>query len=326
MNVFPQDLGRRWHVALVAARTPRPRGQGLGPLFTPNAAAPPRRDDKTPGPLARFWSGGTNLGAEAASDGLAGMAVRTRPLIGLGIGTLLYAGMAGVLAATGQPETAVIITGASAFMGSLCLLMPRWLFGRVHNTALVSREIETLLPTARDDLDRAFLTLVGDVVRQSPSAMPLAAQTEVRSALSALGEAIEQMPALAGANDLPDVGALRNEAACVRAEAEREPDAVAQASLVRQADALVRRADALFRAATLTRRTQVLRRELIAQTEALRAGLAGFSTNGGGDVSGLAGLAETVRGVALEASSVADARAELDASDAPAVVTVGARA
>ncbi len=99
----------------------------------------------------------------------------------------------------------------------------------------------------------------------------------------------------------------------MRAEAASERDAVAQASLERQADAVQRRADAWERAATLMRRASVLRREMMAQTEALRAGLAGFHS-GATDIVGLTNVAETARGVAAEASSVSEAREELDAA------------
>ena len=98
----------------------------------------------------------------------------------------------------------------------------------------------------------------------------------------------------------------------MRAEAEQELDAVSAASLDRQADALLRRADAQERSATLLRRASVLRSEMIAQTEALRAGLAGFHA-GQTDVTGLADLADVARRVAGEATSVARARDELDA-------------
>jgi hypothetical protein len=240
---------------------------------------------------------------------------RTGPLsvlVGAGFAALL--GGAVVAVSGGPAELAVLTAGEGAFLASLGLFIPRFLFRRAHRTPLSASEVEALLPVAPDELDRAFLTLVLDIIRQPEATVPVEARSALRDALAALAEAIEQLPpAFVGASGWGEhgVAGLRNEAERVRAEAEREPDAVSAASLARQADALLRQADAQERSATLLRRASVLRSEMIAQMGALRAGLAGFHA-GHTDVSGLADLADVARRVAGDATNVARARDELD--------------
>lgn len=313
MNVFPQDLGRRWHVALVRARARAfSRRGGNGGAASENASP----SGKRPNLIERFWGGGADLDLARTEAGLTGLRERTRPMsLGLTLGSLAYLLPAGVMAAQGEPVGAAVFAGTTALMGSLGLFLPRFLFRRAHRTPLSASEIEALLPTAPDELDRAFLTLVLDIIRQPEATVPNEARSALRDALTALADAIQQLPPAyaapeTGRSQHPD--GLRAEAERVRAEAEREPDAVSAASLARQADALSRRADAQERSATLLRRASVLRSEMIAQTEALRAGLAGFQV-GQTDVSGLADLADVARRVAGEATNVAHARDELDA-------------
>ncbi len=318
MDVFPQDLGSRWHVTLVCARTPARHRRGPG-LLRGDAAVPV--EDKaaeraTLGPLGRFWTRGANLDPETAAAGLSGMRTRTLPItLGMGLGALAYAVPMVAMAVAGEPVGAAVFAGATTLMGSLGLFLPRFLFRRVHARPLAANEIEALLGTTSDLLDRAYLTLVADVIRQPEAMIPNEARSALRDALTALAEAIEQLPPAyvpSGATAQSSPDDLRAEAERVRAEAEREPDVVSAASLARQGDALLRQADAQERSATLLRRASVLRNEMIAQTKALRAGLAGFHA-GQAEVSGLADLADVARRVAGEATNVARARDELDA-------------
>ncbi len=304
MRIYPQDLGSKWHVALVSALTPRLRGRGVSP-----GVAGDGRGSKRLGPLGRFWTGGAGIDPEASADGLAGMQGRTTPLrIAMSISAASLLAGAVALAASGQPGGAVVAGGGAALYGSIGLLVPRFLFRYVHGRPVAAREVETLLPTARDDLDRSYLTLVIDAIRQP---VPPETGKELRIALRTLGEAIDRLPVASGPP--LDGDALRQEATQTLAKAQAEPDALIAASQERRAEALRRRADANDRSDLLVRRSAALREELAAQTEALRAGLLAFNT-GGADGAGLAHLAEAVRGVAAEAVSVAAAREELDAA------------
>jgi hypothetical protein len=268
VEIFPQDLGSKWHRALVRARVPqhgpRPGLVGLAGLIRGdghgNAPAPERpvrdRDgnDAEPrrlGPLARFWSGGNAMDPQAAADGLAAIHPRAgiaTLAMGISSATMLVPGL--VMAASGEPTGALVMGGAVAFMSSLGLLVPRLLFGRAHKV-VGADEIESLLPFARDDLDRAYLTLARDIARQAAASVSQETEQVVRGALRALGEAIENLPLSAAPASFAARSAngsdMRGEAARVRAEAGSEPDAITRSSLLRQADALDRRASAMER-------------------------------------------------------------------------------
>lgn len=305
MDIHPQDLGPKWHTALVRARTPERRGRSAGGWIT-SGKAPTR---KPLGLIGRFWTGGAKMDGAAATDGLAGMQPKIRPqslALGIGGAVALTAG-ALILATGGPPEIAAVTVAEAAFIGSLGLLLPRFLFQRIHRNPLTPSEIEMLLPASRDDLERAYLTLAIDAAKQEVSPE---VEREMRIALRALGEAIERLPQISSLPEAADT--LRQQAASVRREAQNEPDHLTAESLERQAEALERRADAISRSDLLVRRASALRRELIAQTEALRAGLAGFYT-GSVDIAGLTNLTQAVSGVATEAASVAAARQEVDA-------------
>lgn len=320
MDVFPQDLSSRWYAALVQARMPvahTPRGR-----MAEERAATARPDPRPASALERFWLGGADVPRDPAKAAEVMGAMRARFLPARILVTampLLFGGMAVTMGAlSGEPAAAAMMAGQAVFVGAIGLLMPRFRFGRIHKAPLAAREVEELLPSVTDDVERAYLTLVIDVIRQTPATVSPEAQEELRQALGALGEAIEQLPpgGISASVDADGgAAALRREADSVLAEAAAEQDRVTKESLERQAEALLRRAGALERMVTSVRRAYVLRRELRAQIEALRAGLAGFHTHSA-DVGELSSLAESVRRVAVEASSVAEARTELDTAAA----------
>lgn len=201
-------------------------------------------------------------------------------------------------------------------------VFPRASFQSLYKKPLALGEIEGLLDNANnndDELDRAFLTLVRDAVRQT---VPPDVENGLRQAIAALAGAIDKLPAVIAAP--LDTQVLRAEAAALRAQADAEPDRVTSESLERRADALVRRADASEHSVLLVRRTTALRAEILAQIEALREGLTTFYTGAAGDVAGLTHLADSARRVAGETASVAQARAELDDVPAPEMVPLRA--
>jgi len=104
---------------------------------------------------------------------------------------------------------------------------------------------------------------------------------------------------------------LRRTAAETLVQAQAEPDRVVAASLIRRVEALHRRADATTRANVLVRRFSVLRQEMAAETEALRAGLAAYYT-GAHDITDLTRLAEDMQRVAAEAAAMTAAVEEVD--------------
>lgn len=302
MEIFPQDLGLSRHVALIRRRT-------LGdekPTALAEDPPPPRM-----GALGRLWAQGSGLEPAAAAAALPAAKNKTLGILhGVG-GTALFFLVSPVINLLGGDTGAfhVVMATTSATMLTLAAtVFPGRAFRTLHRKPVTVGEIEALLPAARDGLERSYLTLLIDVIRQA--AVPPEAAREIRSALRALGEALERLPAVSA---LPaDADALRRESAALCVAAEAEPDPVVSASLERRAEALRRAAHAAEHSALVVRRAAVLREEMAAQTEALRLGLAAFYT-GGTDVASLAHLADAVRSVATEAVSVAQARAELDA-------------
>ena len=267
---------------------------------------------------AKLWMGKTNAGADP-------FAVR------LAMDSLNFPG--GALALSAVPVCMSLITAmclhpneSSSIVAPLFLVnaavaclsiygMPSFMlkrrYGKLANTPLTAMEIATLLPEADDDLVRAYLTLVMDVVRRDVE--PLGG-TDLRSALRALGEAIDKLPATRAIGiDSPDImtEVLRRTAEETLKQAQTEPDRVVGASLVRRAESMHRRADATSRANLLSRRFMVLRQEMAAETEALRAGLAAYYT-GAHDIADLTRLAQDVQRVAAEAAAITQATEEVD--------------
>ena len=184
-------------------------------------------------------------------------------------------------------------------------------------TPLNEAEVEELLYTEDDDLERSFLLLVREALRQQH--LPEAAETELREAIRVLGTALDRLPPAPSQTAQRDAESLRTEARNLRQQALQEADRVAADSLERRADALERSASAVEKSSTLLRRNSLLRQELQAQLEALRLELTSTSVVGA-DTSGLAQVASVARGVAREADALATARTELDS---PQVQSVG---
>jgi hypothetical protein len=274
-----------------------------------------------------MWAKGTGLTDEQAARALPVTGSMTLGLFwGLGAtgGGLAALGML-LGAVTGKVELAAIF---GAFGTSLALpgvLVPGPFFRSLHKKPLRSAEIESLLaaPAGQNsELERAYLNLVLTAVRRPAAASGVPeAETEVRDALRALGEAIDRLPLdSSGGGQVVDAATLRRESAAVIEQANREPDDVIADSLRRRAEALARSADAAERSSLVLRRTAALKSELLAQTEALRLGLAAFDAGAGmfastaawGAGADLSRLAESVRDVAREAQNAAVARNELD--------------
>lgn len=306
MDLYAHDLGLKRYAALM-----RTRAAGFtGNAGTAVAAAVPVASPETArlGLLGRLWTRGSGARPAEAAAALSTMKSFIIGMIGgLGGGATGFLMPAAMMAAKGEVVGASVMGMAGLAMAGSGLAIPGVMFHRMHRKPLSAAEIETLLPLAHDDLERAFVTLALDAARQEVSPQ---VGRELRAAIGALAGAIDRLPA--ASVTAVDTEALRGEARDVLARAQNEPDRVIAASLERRAEALERRADASERSALLVRRAVALREELFAQTEALRAGLTAFHS-GSTDTAGLAHLAETVRGVAAEAASVAEARDELDA-------------
>ena len=305
MKLYPSDLGGNRTAAAISRRANRKE-------------ASKSEQQAEIGFWAKLWMGKTNNGADPF-------------VVRLAMDSLNFP--AGALLLSAFPACAFLVTAVSLshhansaivtplfLLGSLGVflslyglpsLMLKRRYDRLVNTHLTAMEVASLLPEADDDLVRAYLTLVMDVVRQDVE--PLGG-ADLRSALRALGEAIDKLPATRAIGiDSPDImtEVLRRTAEETLKQAQTEPDRVVGASLVRRAESLHRRADATSRANLLSRRFMVLRQEMAAETEALRAGLAAYYT-GAHDIADLTRLAHDVQRVAAEAAAITQATEEVD--------------
>ncbi len=324
MNLFPQDIGEKRGRILVTHRA----GRAVQPV---EGAPPPI------GFWGRRWLGRqkAQMSPEEAQTTL--RAVRTPARVSSIVGLLPTPGALACLLEAFRiyslqgwyhdPMPLLLSAGAGgAWAWFFALAQPRRLLAHKHRQMyerpVTPGEVAALLPQAHDELERSYLTLVMDVVRQEVAGAQEegpASGADLRSALRALGDAIDKLPAtravghLSLGGETPDImtEVLRRTAAETLVQAQAEPDRVVAASLIRRVEALHRRADATTRANVLVRRFSVLRQEMAAETEALRAGLAAYYT-GAHDITDLTRLAEDMQRVAAEAAAMTAAVEEVD--------------
>ena len=95
-------------------------------------------------------------------------------------------------------------------------------------------------------------------------------------------------------------------------EADREADAAIFASLHCRSESLLHRADTAAHTQLLVRRNQALRQETAEQINALQTSLTAFTVGGRQSAPELSSLAASIQRVAQEASTITEARAEVD--------------
>jgi hypothetical protein len=310
MKLYPQNLRDRLHALIIKRRS-------YG-MITREARDPSGIMRVLPEPhigrLGRLWAKRSGLSEKQLATGLPAASQRT--LLTAWLVPILPIFLSGVIGLPlvfeeGVPAAAYYIpwlvgSGMLSYLSAVPWAAAT--FRQLYRPPLRDTEIEALLEYSETDLERAYLTLVRDAIRQE---VPRQTEEDVRAAIQALGEAIDRLPTVT----LPsiDTAPLRAEAEALIAQARRSgTDRVIAESLERRADALLRRAEAHDRSLLSVQRTDALRSEIEAQIEALRAGLAAFSA-GMPVTEDMAHLSESARRVAAEATSAADARAELDA-------------
>lgn len=314
MHLFPQDLGEKRCQILTARRAGR--------------AVPPPEDAAPIGAWGRRWLGKQKADWTPAEARASLDAARRPARAWAALGLLAIPPALGLgLSSHEMPVISLDLALAAGWMWLFALAQPRRLVARKHRQmyerSVTPGEIAALLPQAHDELERSYLTLVMDVVRQEVAGAQEegpASGTDLRSALRALGDAIDKLPAtravghLSLGGETPDImtEVLRRTAAETLLQAQAEQDRVVAASLIRRVEALHRRADATMRANVLVRRFAVLRQEMAAETEALRAGLAAYYT-GAHDITDLTRLADDMQRVAAEAAAMTAAVEEVDA-------------
>jgi len=312
MRIVPKDLGPAWLVRFVQARDSSSRA----------GAEPPKPGH---GFLGRFFQRGTDLDERSA----AAVVPAARSTIGA------------CFALTCGPSLAFLVMGAAILFGAFRFppeLLPAYLatgvlgagsvaagiarfsFRRLLRTPIAPEEVDRLLERTQDAMDRRFLELVRDAVRQPG---PEAAEENVRTALAALAEAIERLPPIE--SEPLDTVALREEAFQLQGQARREADHVTAESLERRARAMLYRAETHEHSALMVQRSEALRSEIEAQIAAMREGLIALQTQSL-DAAGFGALAASAQEVATEAVRIAAAREELDAAIGERPAVAGAAA
>ncbi|MGC4042383.1 MAG: hypothetical protein QM758_01085 [Armatimonas sp.] len=316
MKLLPGDLSPELGAELVARRV----AASVGSSRTHGRRAMMNQTGPAFGPFQGFLKRSTGMTEPAATLTMdrVGQSFST-------FGTVLscaWGGALGMMGLSAMPHglstVAVVVPVLAAVGITLGQLPPRFLLSRDCKAPLQEAELDALLAAANDPLERAYFQLIKDTLRQSN--LSESAENELRSALRALGDAMEQLPSAAPESAAVAPETLQAEAKALREKGMQESDQTVSDSLIRQADARERSANAISRSQQTLRRNAVLRDELVAQTEALRIGLAVQSTEQSG-IGELANLAESARRVAAEATSLADARNELDS--APQKVRLG---
>lgn len=311
MKLYPQDLRDRLHAAII-----RQRADGVYGGAAPAAGLPLAAGLPAPrlGRLGRQWTRGLGLNEQEAAAGLGAASASlssaqwTAPVL-VSIPLVIFAlWEAFVPTSPNWPLVAESLAAWGTATGLSMTVLPRHAVRGLYRKPLSVPEVDALLPNAKSDIDRAYVGLIRAAIEQT---VPPDAEAGLREALRALGRAADSLPPTVSTPR--DTEALRRDALAARAGAKQEQDKVVAASWGRQADALERQAAALDRASGVTRRAQVLRAEVLAQMEALRAGLADFRLDAATDTALLCVLSESARRVAAEASDVAQARQELEA-------------
>ncbi len=310
MKLYPQDLRENDHARIVRQRSTAAStaANGGGASYKPNAPLP----EPHLGVLGKLWAKGLGMtdrqaavGNSVASEATQGTAWCTAILGPLlpGIIVLIMARKHGLDPNIAWASFVAATAGFSALgFGPFSGLAFRSLHKPLHAV-----ELEGLMRDSVDELEIAYLRLVRDALLTDASEK---AETDIRAAVEALGQAIERLPAVTV--EPIDTATLRLEATQLQQQALTEPDRVTADSLTRRADALERRAKAHDNSALLSKRAAALRAEILAQIETLREGLAGHQLDESmGPTVAFAELSETARRVAQEAASASEAKQEL---------------
>jgi hypothetical protein len=296
MRIVPKDLGLAWHVRFLLAR------DSINKL----GAEPP-----VPhlGVVGRLCSEGMDLDERsaaalvpAARETISYCLVPFLPALPLSIvgSVMLFIPLHAPIGLLPVYLGTVALAAAASGIG-----WARSRFRRLLEAPLSAEEVERLLEKTPGSMDRRFLELVRDAVRQPGSA---AAEENVQEALGSLAAAIERLPPIETAP--LDTAALREEAQALELQAGTEPDRVTAESLERRARALLYSAQTHEHSALMFRRATALRNEIEAQMTAMREGLIALHAQAL-DAAGFAELASSAREVATEAVRLAAAREEL---------------
>jgi hypothetical protein len=311
MRIVPKDLGLAWHVRFLQARD-----------------SPDKVGAEAPEPQLGFVGDLCSRDMELDETSAAALIPAAKNTLSYCLASLIPALPISIIGSVVLfiPLHApigllpVYLGAVGLTFGSIGIAWARARFRRLLEAPLSAEEVDRLLEKTPGSMERRFLELVRDAVRQPGSA---AAEANVREALGSLAAAIERLPPLEA---VPlDTAALRGEAQALELQAGTEPDRVTAESLERRARALLYSAQTHEHSALMFRRAAAMRSEIESQIVAMREGLMALHSQSL-DAAGFAELASSAREVATEAVRLAAAREELAGAveSRPAVTAVSA--
>lgn len=326
MQLLPEDLGQ-WRLIALAHLRMTMYGPGgriarrhIAPAYQMNllTVASPQGgsgDAHKLGFWGRLYTNGLGLSPDVANAVFDAIKPAVGGIVGGTVGGLGGGfGVNGVMMlASGQPTVQIIgsifaTVGAIGVAGGL--LAPRFMLKKIVKAPLSVAEISYLIECAGDNqLMKDYLTLAQEAMQRTN--LTLEGEKNLREAIRALGELIDRVPdSLLAAQD---ANKLRVDIADVEAEISREIDPIVLASLQRRLTAQESSLKSVERANVISRRSRALREEISAQIESVRLGMASLQDGSQETGANFGQIADSVRRVAAEAGSLADARTELTA-------------
>jgi hypothetical protein len=334
MEITPQDLGDKWRKDLLKRRAIRRVRRSLrSPGGSDDESGVYAKRNRT-SRLARWWlkkSGLPKSDAEvvtqAVSPDSVGFSSQALFSQGLGGALLLCFTCLGLFVLdniTGNEDHNWQMVVASAavilpfawmviYAATRAFIAPRRALRTMNTDTVTTEEIEAFLPTARGELDRAYLNTVLDTIRQP---LPASAGQDIRTALRAVGDSVSALPGTPLEQGADDPVALRAAAQEKRRRADSEADSLAQTSLRRQADADEQQAQILEHSETAAKRARARHDETVGQINTLRSVLTVYASpeNAARLEQGTV-LQDAVRRVAGEAVAATAAKRELEDGD-----------
>jgi hypothetical protein len=313
MELTPRDLGTERYLSTIRKRVNpmTPQGtpaNGMGQENTPVR----RRGRRIRSKVRRYWVRDLNVDEETA-DEVAEIVSKGMPGVGMRVGVFIFSlylwlGIFITTLAHAPGAIPFMMFLIWATIMPLILLSPRKNVKQMHEKPLTVAEVEAMLPHARGRLDRMYLNLVLDAIRQEVPTE--SAKADIRAALRHLGDVVASLPA--DPVGVRDAGSLHKEAMERRQQAVVETDSIVQASLMRQAEALERRATVAAINDRSSRRASALRREARTMMDSLRSILVAYQQTAPTDTTSIGQLSEAVQRMAGEAQAVAVAKRELE--------------
>ncbi len=327
MEITPRDLGDKWRRELIKRRALSRVRARMGHVGVSGdatyTAAKPRRISR----LARYWLRPANLPEQDVVE-LAPLLTYTNTGVSLWrnlAATFTYTFFLWCIAmlAIGLTTAHYVDAGnfylAITYLASLLWLiwaaqatfvLPRNALRHINTDAVTTGELEAFLPTARGELDRAYLNTVAQTLRQP---VLVSVGPDIRSALRAVGDTVSALPGEPFAVGHDDPAVLAAAALAKHRLAEAETDSLVQASLLRQADGEERQSRILQHSGAAAKQARARHDETMGHINTLRSVLTVYeSPETAARLRQADALQDAVRRVSSEAMATASAKRELE--------------